>query len=267
MELNKLAKKIRKDIVSSITKAGSGHPGGSLSLVEILLVLYYKIMNIEPNNPLKHDRDRLVLCKGHGAPALYAVLAHRGFFSPDILQTLRQPGSILQGHPDRKLTPGVDMSTGSLGQGLSIACGMGLAARLDQLNNRIYAIMGDGETQEGQCWEAFMSIGHFKLDNICAIIDYNKLQVDGCVNDIMTLEPLKDKLTAFNWNVIEIDGHNFSQIEKALNAAKNFKGKPTYIIAHTIKGKGISFMENKVCYHGNPVTNDELSEALCELEK
>ncbi|HOK41031.1 MAG TPA: transketolase [bacterium] len=266
MDLIQLAKEVRKDILRSTTLAGSGHPGGSLSIVEVLLVLYFKIMNIVPDDPQKNDRDRFVLCKGHSSPALYSVLAHRGFFDRKKLDRLRQPGSFLQGHPDRRTTPGVDMSTGSLGQGLSIVCGMALAARLDKLNLRVYALLGDGELQEGQCWEAFMAIGHFKLDNVCAVIDYNKLQIDGRVNDLMRVEPLKDKLIAFNWNVLEIDGHNFDEIEKAFNTAKSYKEKPTVIISHTIKGKGISFMENNLHFHGNAPTKEEYERAIKELE-
>lgn len=266
MNLNELAVEVRKDIVTATAKAGSGHPGGSLSCTEVLIVLYFKIMNIDPKNPLKKNRDRFVLSKGHSAPALYSVLSHRGFFDSELLLTLRKSGSNLQGHPDRKLIPGVDMSTGSLGQGLSIVCGMALASRLDKIDNRIYAVLGDGESQEGQCWEAFMAIGHRKLDNVCIVIDYNKQQIDGYVKDILSLEPLKDKLIAFNWNVIEIDGHNLTEIENAFLQAKNIKGKPTAIISHTIKGKGISFMERNLHFHGTAPTSEELSRALSELE-
>jgi transketolase len=266
MDYKRIATLIRQNILKATAAAGSGHPGGSLSIADVLTVLYFKFMNIDPKNPQKADRDRFVLCKGHSAPALYATLAERGFFSPELLITLRKPGSILQGHPDRKLIPGVDMSTGSLGQGLSLSQGLALGAKLNKLNNHIFAVMGDGETQEGQCWEAFMSIAHFKLDNLCAIIDYNKLQVDGSTKNIMSIEPLNKKLIAFNWNVIEIDGHNYSEIENAFFQAKQNKNcKPTAIISHSIKGKGVSFMENNLSFHGNAPSKDELEKGLEEL--
>lgn len=266
MDYIKLAKRIRRDIIESTYSAGSGHPGGSLSIADVLMILYFKIMNIDTNKPKMTNRDRFVLCKGHSAPALYSVLARRGFFSPDILTTLRKPGSILQGHPDIKLIPGVDISTGSLGQGLSLAQGMALAAKIDNLSYHTFAVLGDGEIQEGQCWEAFMSISHFKLDNLCAVIDYNHLQIDGPTDKVMSHTPLAQKLESFNWNVLQIDGHNLKEIEEAFNHAKVCKnGKPTLVISNSVKGKGVSFMENNLAFHGNAPNKEEYEKAIIEL--
>ena len=265
-ELSNLAKKIRIDIVKMITEAKSGHPGGSLSIVDILTTLYFEEMNIDPANPKWEKRDRFALSKGHAAPALYAVLAHRGYFPQDILMQLRKCGSILQGHPDMKKTPGVDMSTGSLGQGLSAANGMALAAKLDKADWRVYSIVGDGEIQEGQIWEAAMTAAHYKLDNLCVILDYNGLQIDGSIHDVMDPSPLDEKFKAFGWHVIEIDGHNYEEIGKAFAQAKTIKGQPTLIFAHTIKGKGVSFMENQSAWHGVAPNAEQCALALKELD-
>jgi len=264
--LKERAKGIKKDIVRMIAEAGSGHPGGSLSIVEILTVLYFDEMKYNPENPLFPERDRFVLCKGHAAPALYAVLAEAGFFPKEHLMTLRKLGSILQGHPDMNRTPGIEISSGSLGQGLSVANGMALAAKIDKKDYRVYALMGDGELQEGQVWEAAMTASHHKLDNLVAIIDRNMLQIDGCTENIKSLEPLAEKWASFNWNVIEIDGHDFRSIKKAFSDARKIKGKPTVIIAKTIKGMGVSFMENKEDYHGKPITKEQLPTALSDIE-
>ena len=263
--LKDIARNIRKDIVSMIHMSKSGHPGGSLSAVEILTALYFDEMNIDPNNCKMEDRDRFVLSKGHAAPALYATLAERGYFDKDILKTLRQYGSILQGHPDMKGTPGVEMSTGSLGQGFSVACGMAMASKLDNAPWRVYALLGDGEVQEGIVWEAAMSAAHYKLDNMVAFLDYNGLQIDGKTEDVMNIGPIVDKFKAFGWNVIEIDGHDFDQIFAALDMAKETVGKPTMIIAKTIKGKGVSFMENQAGWHGAAPSDSDLERALLDL--
>ena len=263
--LLKTATKVRIGIIESIHSAKAGHPGGSLSCADILTYLYFAHMNIDPQNPQKADRDRLVLSKGHAAPALYSVLAHRGFFSTDLLLTLRKQGSILQGHPDMKHIPGVDMSSGSLGQGISCAVGMALSAKHFGDNYKVYTILGDGEIEEGQVWEAAMAAAHYKLDNLCAVLDYNKLQIDGCVHDVMSPAPLDKKFEAFGWHVIEIDGHDFEQINKAFEEAKTIKGKPTLILANTIKGKGVSFMENNANWHGVAPKPEECEAALKEL--
>ncbi|MDP9751548.1 transketolase [Thermoanaerobacter pentosaceus] len=265
--LKQKAKEIRKDIITMIAEAGSGHPGGSLSCTDILTILYFDKMNIDPENPKWEERDRLVLSKGHAAPALYAVLSERGYFPKEELKTLRQLHSILQGHPDMKSTPGVDMTTGSLGQGLSAANGMAIAGKLDNKNYRVYVILGDGEIQEGQIWEAAMTAAHYKLDNLTAILDYNGLQIDGKNEDVMNIAPVKEKFKAFGWNVIEVDGHNFEELDKAIEEAKETKGKPTIIIAKTIKGKGVSFMENRVEWHGVAPKKEEAEKALAELER
>ncbi|EMT37932.1 Transketolase, N-terminal subunit, partial [Thermoanaerobacter thermohydrosulfuricus WC1] len=249
--LKQKAKEVRIDIINMLAEAGSGHPGGSLSCADILTLLYFDKMNVKPDNPKWEDRDRLVLSKGHAAPALYAVLAEKGFFPKEELKTLRKLGSILQGHPDMKSTPGLDMTTGSLGQGLSAANGMALAGKLDKKGYRVYVILGDGELQEGQIWEAAMTAAHYKLDNLTAILDFNGLQIDGPNREVKNIEPVNEKFKAFGWHVIEIDGHDFDQIDKAIEEAKATKGKPTLIIAHTIKGKGVSFMENQVGWHGS----------------
>lgn len=264
-ELSNLAKKIRIDIVKMITEAKSGHPGGSLSIVDILTTLYFEEMNIDPANPKWEKRDRFVLSKGHAAPALYAVLAHRGYFPQDILMQLRKCGSILQGHPDMKKTPGVDMSTGSLGQGLSAANGMALAAKLDKADWRVYSIVGDGEIQEGQIWEAAMTAAHYKLDNLTLFVDHNGLQIDGTNEEVMNVMSVEEKFRAFGWNVLKINGHSFEQIKAALVLAKSVKGKPTAIIAETQKGKGVSFMEDKVGWHGKAPTKEECAQAVKEL--
>ena len=263
--LNEIANVIRKDIVSMICKSKSGHPGGSLSAVEILTALYFDQMNIDPTNPKMEDRDRFVLSKGHAAPALYATLSERGYFDKEELNHLRQIGSMLQGHPDMKKIPGVEMSTGSLGQGFSVACGMAMAAKLDNAPWNVYALLGDGEVQEGIIWEAAMSAAHYKLDNMIAFLDYNGLQIDGDVESVMNINPIEDKFKTFGWNVITTDGHDFDQIFAALDMAKDTVDKPTMIIAKTIKGKGVSFMENQASWHGSAPSEEQLQQALSEL--
>lgn len=263
--LNEITNVIRKDIVSMICKSKSGHPGGSLSAVEILTALYFDQMNIDPTNPKMEDRDRFVLSKGHAAPALYATLAERGYFPKEELNNLRKLGSMLQGHPDMKKIPGVEMSTGSLGQGFSVACGMAMAAKLDNAPWNVYALLGDGEVQEGIIWEAAMSAAHYKLDNMIAFLDYNGLQIDGAVESVMNINPIEDKFKTFGWNVITIDGHDFDQIFAALDMAKDTVDKPTMIIAKTIKGKGVSFMENQASWHGSAPSEEQLEQALSEL--
>ena len=263
--LNEITNVIRKDIVSMICKSKSGHPGGSLSAVEILTALYFDQMNIDPTNPKMEDRDRFVLSKGHAAPALYATLAQRGYFAKDELNNLRQLGSMLQGHPDMKKVPGVEMSTGSLGQGFSVACGMAMAAKLDNAPWNVYALLGDGEIQEGIVWEATMSAAHYKLDNLIVFLDYNGLQIDGNIESVMNINPIEDKFKTFGWNVITIDGHDFDQIFAALDMAKDTVDKPTMIIAKTIKGKGVSFMENQASWHGSAPSEEQLEQALSEL--
>lgn len=265
-ELKKKAVEIRKDIVKMLSLAGSGHTGGSLSLVEILLSLYYHTVRHDPKRPDWKERDRVLLSKGHGCPALYAVLADCGYFPREELWKLRKLGSPLQGHPQKGLA-GVEISSGSLGQGLSIANGMALAARLDKLNIRIYCILGDGETNEGQVWEAAMTASHYNLDNLCAIVDFNKLQIDGFCCDIKDMGPYAHKWVDFGWNVLEADGHDLGQLGEALDAAKKTKGKPTLIIAHTIKGKGVSFVENKVEWHGIAPKKEECERAINELDE
>ena len=263
--LKEKAKEIRKSIVSMITEAKSGHPGGSLSATDILTALYFSEMNVDPANPKMEGRDRFVLSKGHAAPAIYAILAEKGYFSKDELMTLRKFGSRLQGHPDMKKLPGIEISTGSLGQGLSVANGMALNAKMFNENYRTYVILGDGEVQEGQIWEAAMTAAHYKLNNLCAFLDNNNLQIDGNVSEIMGVEPLDKKWEAFGWNVIKIDGHDFEQILSALDKARECKDKPTMVIAKTIKGKGVSFMENVCGFHGVAPTLEELERALAEL--
>ena len=263
--LNEITRNIRKDIVTMIHGSKSGHPGGALSAVEILTALYFDEMNIDPQNPKKEDRDRFVLSKGHAAPVLYATLAERGYFDKKELLSLRKVGAMLQGHPDMKGTPGVEMSTGSLGQGFSVACGMAMASKLDNAPWRVYALLGDGEVQEGLIWEAAMSAAHYKLDNMVAFLDYNGLQIDGEVEKVMNIGPIVDKFKSFGWNVIEIDGHDFDQIFAALDMAKETVGKPTMIVAKTVKGKGVSFMENNAGWHGNAPSDNDLEIALAEL--
>ena len=245
-ELEEMAKKIRVDIVEMICEAGSGHPGGSLSLADIFSYLYFSgVLNIDPKNPAKKDRDRIVLSKGHACPVLYAALAEKGYFDKTHLKTLRKYGSILQGHPDMNKTPGVDMSTGSLGQGLSCAVGMAIGARLDNLGCKIFAIVGDGECEEGQIWEAAMSASHYSLGNLIAILDRNRLQIDGYTKNVMRSEPIADKWKSFGWEVIEINGHNLDEIDSSISRAISIEDKPVCIIADTIKGKGVSFMEDE----------------------
>ncbi len=257
----------RREILEMTFKAGSGHPGGSLSAVDIITVLYYHQMRIDPKNPKWADRDRFVLSKGHVCPALYAVLAEIGFFPKQALWTLRRPESILQGHPDMRLTPGVEMSTGSLGQGLSVACGMALAARLDEKDYAVYCMLGDGEVQEGNVWEGAMFATHERLDNLIAILDRNRLQIEGFTEDVMALGPLEDKWKAFGWTVLELeDGNDIKQILNVLDKAVERQGKPKIIIANTIKGKGVSFMENRAEYHGRALSPDEMKRARQELE-
>ena len=264
-ELEQIALNLRKDILLMLQQAGSGHTGGSLSMVEILTVLYYVVMNHDPKNPKLKERDRFLLSKGHGCPALYAVLSNTGYFPPEELLTLRQLGSRLQGHPQLGL-PGVEIASGSLGQGLSIACGMALAAKMDKEQHTIYCLMGDGETNEGQVWEAAMTASHYKLDNICAIIDYNKYQIDGKVCDIMGIEPLGNKWKEFGWHVEDTDGHDISALIKKFENVKKIKNRPSVIIAHTVKGKGVSFVESSNKWHGVAPSKDELEQALKELD-
>lgn len=265
--LKKSANEIRKSIIKMVSAANSGHPGGSLSIADILSVLYFHEMNIDPKNPKMANRDRLILSKGHASPGIYGALAEKGYFSKDLLTTFRSYGSILQGHPDMKKVPGVDMSTGSLGQGLSVANGIALSERVSEENYRTYVIMGDGEIQEGQVWEAAMTSAHYKIDTICAILDNNNLQIDGNCDKIKGIEPLDKKWESFGWNVIHIDGHNMESIISGLNAARECKGKPTILIAKTIKGKGVSFMEGVCGFHGVAPNKEETIKALEELNK
>jgi transketolase len=265
-ELKKKAIDIRKDILKMLMLAGSGHTGGSLSIVDILVALYYYKMRNNPNDPAWKGRDIFLLSKGHACPALYAVLASKGYFPKDQLWGLRKMGSKLQGHPQMGL-PGVEISSGSLGQGLSIANGIAMAAKMDNLDTRIFCMMGDGETNEGQVWEGAMTAAHYKLDNICAIIDFNKLQIDGFCCDVKDMGPFIHKWKDFGWNTIEIDGHDIEDIMKALDDAEKFKGKPTIIIAHTVKGKGVSFVENKAEWHGIAPKKDEYERAVKELDE
>lgn len=265
-QLEDIAKQVRRDTLVMLNRAGSGHTGGSLSSVEILTALFFSKMKHRPHDPSWDQRDRFVLSKGHAAPAFYAVLARCGYFPLEDLVSLRKLGSHLQGHPDCKFTPGVEVPTGSLGQGLSMANGIALAVRLDGKTSRVYVFLGDGEVQEGQIWEAAMSAAHYKLDNLCAILDHNHLQIDGTVEEVMNIEPLSDKWRAFGWAVININGHDYTQILTSLDKAEKTKGQPSIIIAETIKGKGVSFFENKVEYHGVAPTDEELERALKELE-
>ena len=266
-ELKTTAHKIREGIITSIYSAKAGHPGGSLSAADLFTYLYFEELNVDPKNPKDADRDRFVLSKGHTAPGLYAALAYRGFFPVEDLVTLRHTGSYLQGHPDMKCIPGVDMSTGSLGQGLSAAVGMALAAKLDQKSYRVYALCGDGEIQEGQIWEAAMFAGHRKLDNLVVIVDHNKLQIDGRVADVCSPYPIDKKFQAFHFHTITIDGHNFEEIDAAFQEARETKGMPTAIIANTIKGKGISFMEDAAEWHGKAPKEAEYNIAMEDLKK
>ena len=266
-ELAKVACNVRKGIIEGTFNAKSGHPGGSLSIADIISYLYFKEMNIDPSNPAMPGRDRFVLSKGHAAPALYAVMAERGYFPVEELKTLRKIGSRLQGHPSMKCLPGIDISTGSLGQGISAACGMALGAKLQNADFRVYSILGDGEIEEGQVWEAAMYAAAKKLDNLVAFVDNNNLQIDGTVEEVNSPYPIPEKFAAFGWNVIEIDGHSFDEIENALNAARECKGKPTAIIAKTIKGKGVSYMENQVNWHGAAPNAEQYDIAMNELNE
>ncbi len=264
--LKKQAKLIRVEILKMLTLAGSGHTGGSLSAADIVTALYFSKMRHKPDDPGWRERDRFILSKGHAAPLLYAVLAMAGYFDTTALKTLRKLGSPLQGHPCSRVLPGVEISTGSLGQGLSVSNGIAIGLKMDKLSSRVYCLLGDGETQEGQVWEAAMTAAHYKLDNLCAIIDLNGLQIDGPVSKVKAIEPVASKWSAFGWNVIDIDGHDMKEILEALDEAETVKGKPSVILAHTIKGKGVSFFEGKVEYHGIAPTPEELEEALREME-
>lgn len=266
-ELKKIAKEIRKDIIEEIYSAKSGHPGGALSIADILSVLYFNQMNINPKEPNANLRDRLVLSKGHASAALYAVLAEREYFNKAELKTFRKLGSNLQGHPDMKKLPGVDMTSGSLGQGLSVANGMAISSKMDNLGCRVYCILGDGEIEEGEIWEAAMTANKYQLDNLCAIIDYNGLQIDGTVEEVKSLDALSSKWKAFGFNVIDVNGHDIEELINAFETAKNTKGKPTMIIAKTVKGKGVSFMENKAEWHGKAPKEEEYNQAMEELQR
>lgn len=267
LELMKTANEIRKGIVTALHSAKAGHPGGSLSATEIFTYLYFEEMNVDPKDPKKADRDRFVLSKGHTAPGLYSTLAQKGFFPKEDLVTLRHTGSYLQGHPDMKHIPGVDMSSGSLGQGISAAVGMAIAGKLDNADYRVYTLLGDGEIQEGQVWEASMLAAHRKLDNLVVIVDNNNLQIDGAITEVNSPYPIDKKFEAFNFHVINIDGNDFDQIDAAFKEAKTVKGQPTAIIAKTVKGKGVSFMENQVGWHGKAPNDEEYAIAMAELEK
>lgn len=265
-QLEEITKEIRRGIIEVVYKAKSGHPGGSLSIAELMAVLYFNEMNIDENNPKWEDRDRFILSKGHCSPALYSCLAQKGFFDKELLTTVRRIDSDLQGHPDMNKIPGVDMTTGSLGQGLSVANGMAIAGKIDNKNYRVYTILGDGEIEEGQVWEAAMSASHYKLDNLCVIVDKNKLQIDGTTEQVMNSSPLDEKFKSFGFEVITIDGNNILEIMKAFAKARNIKSKPTCIIAETTKGKGVSFMENKVEWHGKAPNEEQYNLAMEELK-
>ena len=267
LELEKMANEIRKDIVTAVHSAKSGHPGGSLSAADIYTYLYFEELNIDPKDPKKADRDRFVLSKGHTAPGYYSALAHRGFFPVEDLKTLRHTGSYLQGHPDMKHIPGVDMSSGSLGQGLSVAVGMAAVGKYDKKDYRVYTLCGDGEIQEGQIWEAAMWAGFKKLDNLVVVVDNNNLQIDGAVEEVNSPYPIDKKFEAFNFHVINIDGHDFDAIDAAFKEAREIKGQPTAIIAKTVKGKGVSFMENQVSWHGSAPNDEQYAVAMADLEK
>lgn len=265
LELQKIATEIRLGIVEAVFNAKSGHPGGALSSADILTYLYFREMNVSADKANDENRDRFVLSKGHSCPAYYSVLAEKGYFSKDELKSFRHTGAMLQGHPDMKGINGVDMSSGSLGQGFSVACGMALGAKIDKKDYRTYALLGDGESQEGQVWEAITFAAHYNLDNLCLIIDNNGLQIDGKVKDVMNIMPYASKLKAFGWNVISCDGHNFEEIKNAFDKARQTKGKPTAIIAQTVKGKGVSFMENQASWHGKAPNEEQYNIAVREL--
>ena len=264
-EIIRHAQQIRRNTIISLHSAGSGHPGGALSMVEIIAVLYFYEMNISPDKPEEMNRDRFVLSKGHAAPAYYDALAERGYFEKSALTTLRKMGSMLQGHPDMKKVPGVDMSTGSLGQGISAACGMAHYAKKTGKDYRVYCIIGDGEMQEGQVWEAFMSAGHFKLDNLVVFLDNNNLQIDGRVDEVMSIYPVKEKLQAFGWHVEETDGHNVKGLIETLDRVRQVRDQPAFIIGKTTKGKGVSFMENQAGWHGAAINDEQFEQAMKEL--
>ncbi|MDO5155457.1 MAG: transketolase [Eubacteriales bacterium] len=267
LDLQQKANQVRKHIVTALHAAKCGHPGGSLSAADIVTYLYFEELNVDPKNPKMEDRDRFVLSKGHVAPVLYSTLALKGYFPEEELLKLRKTGAMLQGHPDMKGIPGVDMSSGSLGQGISVAAGMALSAKLNNKDYRVYTLLGDGEIQEGQVWEAAMFAGHRKLDNLVVIVDNNNLQIDGCISDVCSPYPIVDKFKAFNFHVIEIDGHDFDAIEAAFKEAKATKGMPTAIIAKTTKGKGVSFMENQASWHGAAPNDEQFATAIADLEK
>ncbi len=264
-ELKKTANNVRLSILEAVYNASSGHPGGSLSVADILTYLYFEEMNIDPKNPKDENRDRFVLSKGHTSPALYSVLAERGYFPKEDIKTFRRIDSYLQGHPDMKHIPGVDMSSGSLGQGMSAACGMALSAKISGKDYRVYAALGDGEIQEGQIWEASMFAAHYKLDNLCIVVDNNNLQIDGKITDVMNPNPIDEKFKAFGFEVMVIDGHDFEQIEAAYQKARATKGKPFAIVAKTVKGKGVSFMENQASWHGTAPNQEQYEMAVKEL--
>ncbi len=266
-ELSVMANKVRKHALTAVYSANSGHPGGSLSIADVLTLLYFEKMNIDPKNPKMPERDRFVLSKGHTAPALYGVLAERGFFPKEDIKTFRHIGSYLQGHPDMKNIPGVDMSTGSLGQGVSAAGGMALAAKLDNKDYRVYAILGDGELEEGQVWEQAMFAAHYKLDNLTIFVDFNGLQIDGDIKEVMNPTPIDKKFDAFGWNVILADAHDFSELSDAIDRAKEVKGKPTAIIMNSVKGKNVSFMENNAGWHGAAPNKEQYEQAIAELDE
>lgn len=265
-ELAIIANRVRKHAITGVYNAQSGHPGGSLSVADVLTLLYFEEMNVDPKNPKMADRDRLVLSKGHTAPALYGVLAERGFFPVEDVYTLRRIDSIMQGHPDMKNIPGVDMSTGSLGQGVSVAGGMALSAKLDNKDYRVYAILGDGELEEGQVWEQAMFAPHYKLDNFTIFVDFNGLQIDGDITEVMNPTPIDKKFEAFGWNVIVCDAHNFTELHDAIEQAKATKGKPTAIIMNSVKGKNVSFMENNAAWHGSAPNEEQYNQAISELD-
>lgn len=267
IELQKKANEVRKGIVTSVHSAKAGHPGGSLSAADIFTYLYFEEMNVDPENPKMEDRDRFVLSKGHTAPGLYAVLANRGYFPVEDLKTLRKIGSYLQGHPDMKHIPGVDMSSGSLGQGISAAVGMALSAKMREKDYRVYTLLGDGEIQEGQVWEAAMFAGHRKLDNLVVIVDNNGLQIDGRIDDVCSPYPIDEKFAAFQFHVINVNAHDFDDLRKAFQEARETKGVPTAIIAHSTKGKGVSFMENQASWHGTAPNDEQYAVAMADLER
>ncbi len=266
-ELEQKARKVREDIIEEIYSAKSGHPGGSLSIADILTVLYFREMNIHPENPDWEERDRFVLSKGHCSPALYSCLANRGFFPVEDLKGFRNINSYLQGHPDKNKVPGVDMTTGSLGQGLSAANGMAIAGKVDKKDYRVYCVLGDGEIEEGQIWEAAMAASQYQLDNLCVIVDNNNLQIDGTIEEVMSSYPIDEKFRSFGFQVINIDGHDIEEIIKAFEVAKNVKGKPTCIIAKTTKGKGITFMENQAGWHGKAPNEEQYNQAMAEMRQ